>query len=161
MEQSNTSPIRLRYGRAVNQLLGVAAALGFSYLFWRGGISGWPAVVWFLFAALVILLCLSFGSTHFQPAPPRVFREWRFLGFIPIWQRDYPLVTFSGVQPRLQRGPQPSDSYWFVGLVERSGRFLAVQWFYTGSEAPCEEANRYASRLSEITGLPLAETQVV
>jgi hypothetical protein len=135
--------------------------LGFSYFFWRGGISGWPAVVWFSFAALVILLCLSFGSTEFQPAPARVFRQWRFLGFIPVWRREYSLDTFTGIQPRLQRGPQESDSMWFVGLVQQSGKFLAIQWFYTGSNALCAEASGYALRLSEVTGLPLVETHVV
>ena len=162
MTQSSPPSIRLRYGAGIGaQLIGVTAALGFSYFFWRGGISGLSAVIWFSFAALVILFCLTFGDTQFQTAPPRVFRQWRFLGFIPLWRRDYSLDTFTGVQRRHRRGPQPVDGIWMVGLVKRSGRFLAVQWFYTGSDGPCPEANRYALELAELTGLPLVETHVV
>lgn len=49
-----------------SKITGAAAVLGFSYFFWRGGISGWPAVVWFSFAALVILFCLrTVGNYRF------------------------------------------------------------------------------------------------
>jgi hypothetical protein len=161
MNQSSTSSVTLRYGRVGNQLLGLAAALGLSYFFWRVGISGWPAGIWFSFAALVIVFCLSFGSTEIQTAPLRVFRQWRFLGLIPVWRRHYAQDSFTGIQPRLKRGPLQEDSMWFVGLLERSGKFLALQWFYTGSNAPCAEANTFAVRLSQITGLPLVETHVV
>src|SRR6266516_2527605 len=63
MTQSGTSSIKLRHGAGVSvRLIGVAAALGFSYIFWRASISGFPAVIWFSFAALVILFCLAFGG---------------------------------------------------------------------------------------------------
>ena len=155
MIQTSTPPkVRIRYGAGIGrQLFGVSVALGLSYVFWQSGISGFPAVIWFSFAALVILFCLTFGDTQFYDAPPRVFRRWRFLGFIPIWRREFPLNRFVGVQ---RYGPTTEDSTWMVGLVEPSGRFLAVQW----SCGPCAEANGYALHLSEITGLPLVETSV-
>ena len=162
MTQSAMSSVKLRHGAGVGaQLVGVAAALGFSYYFWRGGISGLPAVIWFSFAALVMLFCLTFGNTQFRTSPPRVFRQWRFLGFIPILRRDYSLDRFTGVQCCHQRGPQPEDSTWLVGLVERCGKFLVVQWFYTGTDGPCPEANEYALHLAELTRLPLFEIRAV
>jgi hypothetical protein len=151
---------RFRYGAGVTaQLVGAVAALGFSFFFWREGISGVAAVIWLSFAFLVVLFCLTFGDTQFQAAPPRVFRQWKFLGLIPVWRRDYSLDTFTGIQRRHRRGPD--DGIWTVGFVGASGGFLAVQWFYSGSsDGPCPEANVYALQLAEITGLPLVETRV-
>jgi hypothetical protein len=162
MPHSSASPVvGVRYGAGIGpQLFGVVVILGLSYLFWREGISGFPAAIWFSFAVLVILFCLTFGNTQFQAAPPRVFRQWRFLGLFPVWRREYSLDIFTGVQCRRRRGPE--DSIWTVGLLEPSGRFLPVQWFYSGSiDGPCPEANGYALSLAEITRLPLVETHVV
>lgn len=152
----STSPLFCaRYGAGPGvQLFGAAFALILSYLFWELGISGFPAVIWFSFAAFVTLFCLTFGDTRFYDAPPRVFRQWRFLGFIPIRRREYPLDAFVGV--RCRHHPGAEDGMSMVGLVEPSGRFLAVQWFCSGSiDRPSPEAHRYALHLSEITGLPL------
>lgn len=158
MTQTSIRPkVRDRYGVGIGpQLLGAAFVFGLSYFFWQEGISGFPAVIWISFAAFVILSCVTFGDTQFYDAPPRLFRQWRFLGCISIWRREYPLGTFVGVQRRHR--PGADDSMWMVGLVESSGRFRPVQWFYSGSvDGPSPEANVYALHLSEITGLPLVE----
>jgi hypothetical protein len=157
MTHSTTSPKkRIRYGAGVGrQLFGAVVAIGLSYFFWVAGISGFPAVLWFAFATFVTLFCLTFGETVFHDKPLRVIRRWRFLGFVPIWWREYSQDAFVAVQRRHR--PTSEDSFWTVGLVETSGRFLPVQWFYTGSiDGPCPEASTFAAHLSEVTGLPLA-----
>jgi hypothetical protein len=154
--------VSLRYGAGIGvQLFGVVAFLGFSYAFWLAGMSGFPAAIWFSFTVVSVAFLLISGTIKFQTTPPRVFRQWRFPGFIPVWQRDYSLDTFTGVQRRRRRGPEPQDSTWRVGLVERSGGFLAVQWFSTDNDGVCSEADRYATELAGITGLPLIEAAVV
>jgi hypothetical protein len=160
--QSNqSSVVVLRYGYVVNHMLGVVFALGLGYFAWRMGISGLPAVIGFSLLALIALRCLIFGETQFQAIPPRVSRQWRFLGFIPVWRRDYPLNRFTGVQRRHReiRAEGEVNSSWTVGLVGPSGRFLPVQLFSSlGFDHPCPEVDTYASRLAEVTRLPLLES---
>jgi hypothetical protein len=164
MTHSNTLPaVRVRYGAGIGpQLIGFVVVIGLSYCFWQEGICGWPAIIWFSFAALVALLCLTLGETQFQSDPPQVFRQWKFLGFIPLWRREYSMNAFIGIQQRHVQHHEDTPNIWTVGLIGPSGKFLAVQWFSSGKIGDSNpEANEFALRLSEMTRLPLVETHKV
>lgn len=148
---------KFRYGYAGRQLLGAVVALGLGYLFWWLKISGLPALFLFPALALVILWCLTFRETQIQTTSPRVTHQWLFLGIVPIWRRDYPLEAFKGIQCRHRDISEARDStfyMWTVGLLCQSGQFLPVQWFAGGD---ITKVDAYASRLGEITRLPLLE----
>jgi hypothetical protein len=156
----NSQPLILRYGYSRWAALIILLAFGgFSYWFWREGISGWPAVVWFGFSAFVIVGGFLFGHTEVVADVGKVVRVWKLLGLLTLWRREYSLTSFRGVQQRHFRGAE--DSTWMVGFLDPFGRFLAVQWFLSGSvEGACSEAADYASHLSQLTGLPIVETYV-
>ena len=152
--------VRLRDGTNVVWQLGCAMiAAGLSYFFYRSGISGFPAVLWFVFAGLVILRCLTFAETYLVSPPDRIVQRWRFLGLVLLWTRGFSVESFTGIQQRHRRGYD--DSVWQVGLVRRSGRFVSVKSFASSSvNGPCVEANLYAVELAGATRLPLLETAV-
>jgi len=153
----SSQPLVLPYGYSRWAALIILLAFGgFSCWFWRAGISGWPAIIWFGFSAFVIGAGFLFGQTQVIPETGKVVRIWKLLGFLAVWHREYSLTSFRGVQRRHYRGAE--ESTWKVGLVDPFGRFLAVQYFLSaGVEGPCSEAAVYASKLAQLTGLPILE----
>ena len=149
--------LRIRYGRSSSQLISLIIVLGvIGVIFWQTRPSGVAAVFWSSLGVAATLIYLSFWETEFSEAPPRIVRQWRFLGFIPIWWHQHPLGSFVGVE-RHQR-PSSEHTLWMVGLIKRSGGSFAVQWFSSNiPNDPCPESRALVLHLSEITGLPSDE----
>jgi hypothetical protein len=145
-------PVILRYGhpRCGAAIIVTAVAL----LFCIDPSLSFSAFGWFVFVWLILIASMGFGETQVLLNGNRVLRVWRWLGLIPLRRREYSLADLNNVQ--LCHFSTMQGSYWHVGLIDRSGRFLRIQSFLSCSMgAPCRAANRYASQLSEFTGLPL------
>jgi hypothetical protein len=161
--QSIESPVISHGYRYIGvQLIGVVVAVAVVWQHFKplADLSVPFLIVFVSFFGLIALRLLTFGETLSQTIPPRVIRQWRFLGLIPVWRREYPRKEFTGVQRRhCQSETGGKKSYnWEVGLVGPSDRFLPVQLFFSrGYDIPCPEVDTYASRLAEMTGLPLLD----
>ncbi len=125
----NSKPLILRYGHSRSARVTVSSAFwAITCVFWLEGIEAWPAM---LAVALVVTAAgLLSGETQVVPDTAKVVRIWRVIGLITFWRREYSLTSFLGVQQRCTRSPDSST--WKVGLVDPFGRFLAVQWFFSG-----------------------------
>jgi hypothetical protein len=160
--QSCQSPVvSLGYRYVPQQLFGVVMILVVGWQMFMP-LADWSVpllIVYLSFWGLIALRLLTFGETQFQSNPPRIIRQWRFLGLIPVWQRDYPLKAFSGVERRhCQKEYRNRFCAWQVYLVGPSDMYLPMQLFSSlGFNYPCPKVDAYASRLAEVTGLPLLE----
>ena len=108
------------------------------------------------FFALGAVALLIEQDTRVDSDAGNIVREGRLFGRFRVWLWCHPLSEFSGVAMRRHFDPEGQDTV-FVGLRRQSGRFMAVRYFYAGTNQPSGEAERSAQELAEITGLKLHE----
>lgn len=134
-------------------------AVGFAGFAWLASWDDnpWPPRVISLVIALVSLGLLIEQDTIVDGQAGLVIREGRLFGRILVWRRHHPLRVFTEVALRRQHDPEGNDTV-FAGLHRRSGRPMAIRYFFATTGQPCCEAERFAQQLSETTRLPWNET---
>ncbi len=135
-----------------NRWLIVAGAAVISLLLWF--FVGHEAERWigWAFVVVALLVGLTEGSTMIDPECRKIVRRWKWLGRIPLWQREESLGDFSAVTLRENRRPWPGDPV-FLAMARKNGRLLWVGYFRRSAGA----AKEAAEQLSRATGLPLAD----
>jgi hypothetical protein len=109
-----------------------------------------------LFFVLGSLFLLVEQDARIDPAAGIVICEGRLFGRYLVWRWKNPLNDFIAVGLRRQTNPENGDTI-FVGLQRRSGRLVALQYFFAGQARPCPEAQQAARRLADTTGLQVKE----
>ncbi len=142
---------RRRYAFAV-----CAVAGGLAVWFAMRGESDWlPRIIPLCFVLISLFLIVE-QSARVDVATGTVIRDGRLFGRYLVWRWRNRLSDFTGVGFLRNNDPEGGDTV-FVGLRRRSGRLMAIQYFFVGSGFPCNEAERVGRSLSENTGLPLNE----
>jgi hypothetical protein len=123
-----------------------AAAFG---CFWLAREAWVFNVVGVLFAAFSIgMLCDQ--RTFVDRGAGIIQREVRLFGTVLLWRSERLLTEFVAVGSK-STNAQDGNTI-FVGLVPKKGRLFSVRYF----SSRYEEAELFANRLSQDTGLPLA-----
>jgi hypothetical protein len=123
------------------------------------GESDWSPRIITLVVVFVSLFLLVEQDARVDGQAGLMIREGRLFGRFLVWRWRDQLSDFTSVGFRRQHDPESGDTV-FVGLRRRSGRLVAIQYFFVGAGQPCLEAERAGRSLSETTGLPLHEEAV-
>ena len=140
---------RIRYGMLA---LPVLSGLAF---FWFGpeGRMERGVAWWFMTAPL---LGMIEGTARVEPECRRLVRQWRLLGLIPVWTKKDDLDAFEAVTRRRCPNRKGPETEW-VAMVRKSGGFVWIRYFQVNRLATGQAAKGAAERLSEVTGLPMAD----
>ena len=114
-----------------------------------------PCVLASFFTLIAVALLIE-KDTRVDSDTRTIIREGRLFGRFRVWLWRHHLSEFTGVATIRHIDPDGTDTL-FVGLRRRSGRHLAIRYFYAGKGRASVEAELIARSLSEITGLPLHE----
>ena len=103
----------------------------------------------------VAVYCLTDVVALVIPMQAKIVREVRFLGLL-LWRSHRPFSQFAAIGFLRIKASEPGDSECvYVGFLSASGRISEVKYFYCAQGETSEEAIRFGSQLSGITGLPL------
>jgi hypothetical protein len=133
-----------------------AIALAVVVWFATHGESDWSPRIITLVVVVVSLFLLVEQDARVDSQAGVMIREGRLFGRLLVWRWRDRLSDFTGVGFRRQHDPEDGDTV-FVGLRRRSGRLVAIRYFFVAAGQPCYEAERVGRSLSDTTGLQLHE----
>lgn len=148
----------VRYGRWRNQFIVAPVAVLLSVFFWRCGEHTTGFWVCMVFLSALAVFSVIPSETVLDPERRYLERQWSLFGVLPVFRRRLSLGQFRQVcWRRYVTGESGDWRTWMVGLERNSARPLYISYFNVTHDDVCPEAQKFAVKLSELTGLPLSE----
>jgi hypothetical protein len=120
-----------------------------------GCIDYWVLRVCSVMCAALAVCLLFFPEIQIDPFRGRVVKVDRFLGILPVLQRERLITDFEGIHCHARGGAE--DTTWLVALHPRTGRDVIVRQFSAPADHDCLEAREFARELSSLTGLKVID----
>jgi hypothetical protein len=144
-------PLRVQIG-----LLALSIALAVMSSYGKGSMQIIGTVI---FVVLAVSM-LFFVETQFDLQRGKVIRVARFLGFLPVWQREEAMSKFAAIRCYNAGSMDNMLETWIVSLQPRGGGRAMVVGKFKGSIREGRagaEAEEFAQELSKLTGLDVVD----